>query len=103
MVGLPDRAAVRERRAKPSFNAYRFPIVVKRRRHGVHVWGRVRPGTGKRYVRVQRSGGSLGPRIRTNSSGYFGSPTGVSGSYRFRAYDRDRKLIGTSRTAGPIG
>ena len=91
------------RRAKPSFNAYRFPIVVKRRGRGVHIWGRVRPGTGRRYVRVQRRGGNYGPRIRTNWSGYFGKSYGRSGHYRFRAYDRNRKQIGTSRTAGPIG
>jgi hypothetical protein len=90
-------------RVKPSFNAYRFPIVVKRRGRGVHVWGRVRPGSGNRYVRLQHRGGSLGPRMRTNSSGYFGVTRSIAGSYRFRAYDRNRKLIGTSRTASPIG
>jgi hypothetical protein len=90
-------------RAKPSFNAYRFPIVVKRRARGVSIWGRVRPGTGRRYVRVQRRGGSLGPRIRTNSRGYFSVTRSRPGSYRFRAYDPDRKLLGMSRTASPIG
>jgi len=91
------------RRAKPSFNAYRFPIVVKRRGRGVRIWGRVRPGSGRRYVRIQRRGGSYGPRLRTNWSGYFGKSIGRSGNFRFRAYDRDGKHIGTSRTAGPIG
>jgi len=90
-------------RAKPSFNAYRFPIVVKRRGRGVHVWGRVRPGSGRRSVRVQRLGGSLGPRIRTNGSGYFGANFKLSGRFRFRAYDGNAKQIGTSRTASPIG
>jgi len=90
-------------RAKPSFNAYRFPIVVKRRGRGVRIWGRVRPGSGRRYVRIQRRGGSYGPRLRTNWSGYFGKSIGRSGNFRFRAYDRDGKHIGTSRTAGPIG
>jgi hypothetical protein len=90
-------------RAKPSFNAYRFPIVVKRRGRGVRIWGRVRPGSGTRFVRVQRRGGSLGPRMRTNSRGYFGVSRNLSGSYRFRAYDRNGKQIGTSRTASPIG
>jgi hypothetical protein len=91
------------RRAKPSFNAYRFPIVVKRRGRGVRIWGRVRPGSGRRYVRIQRRGGSFGPRIRTNWSGYFGKSFRLSGHFRFRAYDRDRKPIGTSRTASPVG
>jgi hypothetical protein len=89
--------------AKPSFNAYRFPIVVKRHGPGVRIWGRVRPGSGRRYVRIQRRGGSLGPRMRTNWSGYFGESFRRSGQFRFRAYDRDGKHIGTSRTAGPIG
>jgi hypothetical protein len=90
-------------RAKPSFNAYRFPIVVKRRGRGVSIWGRVRPGAGRRYVRIQRRGGSLGLRIRTNSRGYFSVTRSRPGSYRFRAYDPDRQLLGTSRTASPIG
>ena len=90
-------------RAKPSFNAYRFPIVVKRRGRGVRIWGRVRPGSGRRYVRVQRRGGNLGPRIRTNWGGYFGKSFSRSGHFRFRAYDRNRKYMGTSRTASPIG
>jgi hypothetical protein len=90
-------------RAKPSFNAYRFPIVVKRRGRGVRIWGRVRAGSGRRYVRVQRRGGNLGPRMRTNWSGYFGKSFRLSGRFRFRAYDRNRRHIGTSRTASPIG
>jgi hypothetical protein len=90
-------------RAKPSFNAYRFPIVVKRRGRGVRIWGRVRPGSGRRFVRVQRRGGSFGPRMRTNSSGYFGVSRNLSGRFRFSAYDRNGKQIGTSRTASPSG
>jgi hypothetical protein len=61
----------------------------------------VRPGTGKRYVRIQRKGGSLGPRIKTNSRGYFTKKYKRSARYRFRAYDSDGKLLGTSRTARP--
>ena len=88
-------------KAKPSFNAYRFPIVVKKRRRGVYVWGRVRPGTGPRYVRVQRKGGSLGPRIKTDPRGYFGVRRRISGRYRFRAYNVQGAVLGTSRTARP--
>jgi hypothetical protein len=88
-------------KAKPSYNAYRFPIVVKKRRRGVYVWGRVRPGSGPRYVRLQRKGGSLGPRIRTDPRGYFGVRRRVSGRYRFRAYNAQGQLLGTSRTARP--
>ncbi len=88
-------------RAKPSYNAYRFPIVVKKRRRGVYVWGRVRPGTGRRYVRIQRRGGSFGPRTKTSARGYFGVQRRVSGRYRFKAYDAEGALLGTSRTAKP--
>jgi hypothetical protein len=86
---------------KPSYNAYRFPIVVKRRGRGVYVWGRVRPGVGPKFVRVQRKGGSFGPRIRTDPRGYFGVRRRTSGSYRFRAYNVQGAVLGTSRTAGP--
>jgi hypothetical protein len=88
---------------KPSYNAYRFPIVVKRRKRGVYVWGRVRPGSGSRYVRVGRKGGSFGPRIKTDPRGYFGVRRRIKGSYRFKAYDAGRNLIGQSRTAQPSG
>ncbi len=86
-------------RAKPSYNAYRFPIVVKKRRRGVYVWGRVRPGVGPRFVRLQRKGGSFGPRIGTDPRGYFGVRRRKSGRYRFRAYNVQGNVIGTSRTA----
>jgi hypothetical protein len=98
---------------KPSWDAYRFPIVVKRlTRTQVLVWGRVRPGSGGRLVQVQRrAGGSYldsGSRIATNSLGYFSFKT-KSGDYRFEAYGRDGTaassqpaLLGTSRTASPV-
>ena len=88
-------------RRKTSYNAYRFPIVVKKRRRGVYVWGRVRPGTGLKFVRLQRRGGSYGPRIRTNPLGYFGVRRRISGRYRFKAYNAQGNLLGTSRTARP--
>ena len=88
-------------RRKPSYNAYRFPIVVKKRRRGVYVWGRVRPGSGPRFVRVQRRGGSFGPRIGTDARGYFGVNRRISGRYRFRAYNVQGNVLGTSRTARP--
>jgi hypothetical protein len=87
---------------KPAYNAFKFPIVVKSRRRDVLIWGRVRPGTGSRYVRIQRKGGSLGPRIKTNSRGYFTKKFRRKASYRFRAYDSSGKLLGTSRTARPV-
>ena len=88
-------------RRKPAYNAYRFPIVVKKRRRGVYIWGRVRPGTGPRFVRIQRRGGSYGPRIRTNPLGYFGARRRTRGRYRFKAYNVQGNVLGTSRTARP--
>ena len=92
-------------KVKPALAAYRLPIVVHKRRRGVYVWGRVRPGTGSRYVQLQRNGQNNGNRIKTNSLGYFGVNRPKPGNYRFRAYDgpgSGGKLIGTSRTASPI-
>jgi hypothetical protein len=88
---------------KPAYTAFKFPIVVHKRRRGVYVWGRVRPGTGKRSVQLQRKGaGNSGPRIKTSSTGYFSVKRKESGRYRFRAYDSTGQLLGTSRTAKPI-
>jgi hypothetical protein len=87
---------------KPAYTAFKFPIVVKKRRRGVVVWGLVRPGTGVRSVQLQRKGaGNSGPRVKTNSKGYFTVKRRESGRYRFRAYDSSGKLLGTSRTAKP--
>jgi hypothetical protein len=95
-------------RAKPALNAYRFPIVAHRRgRRGVRIWGRVRPGTGKRYVRLYVGGRRVGHLIRTGASGYFGARRARRGSSFFKAYERTAggglKLLGRSRTARPIG
>ncbi len=96
----------RRGKAKPAYGAFRLPIVVHNRgRRGVYVWGRVRPGTGKRFVQLYAGGRKSGPRIRTNSRGYFGVKRKRKGKYRFKAYGRASskiKLIGTSRTASPI-
>jgi hypothetical protein len=95
----------RSGKAKPAYGAYRLPIVVHNRgRRGVSIWGRVRPGSGTRYVQLYK-GGKSGPRIRTNSRGYFSAKRKRKGSYRFKAWERSGsklKLIGTSRTASPI-
>jgi hypothetical protein len=100
-------------RNKPSLDAYKFPIVVRKKRGKVVIWGRVRPGTGPRFVQLQQRRGSsfrnVGARIRTNALGYFTlkRPTGV---YRFQAYAQDTspagasaglKLLGQSRVAKP--
>jgi hypothetical protein len=87
---------------KPAYNAFKFPIVVKQRRRDALVWGLVRPGTGARSVQLQVNGRNSGPRVKTNSKGYFTAKRRQrSGRYRFRAYDSSRKLLGTSRTARP--
>jgi hypothetical protein len=103
-------------RKKPSYEAYKFPIVVrilrhKKRRAGkVEIWGRVRPGTGARYVQLQRLKKGrrfvkVGARIRTSSLGYFDVKK-PNAKYRFQAYARKDsnsplELLGTSRTARP--
>ena len=56
--GLPDRPAVPQRRARSRpTTPTSYPIVVRRRGSGVYVWGRVRPGTGIRFVQLQRRSG----------------------------------------------
>jgi hypothetical protein len=92
---------------KPAYDAFRLPIVVRDTRRSVTVWGRVRPGTGPRYVQIQkRSGGrwvNSGGRFATNSAGYFAKKKPTA-TYRFQAYVRDGsgyKLLGTSRSANP--
>jgi hypothetical protein len=93
--------------AKPSYEAYQFPIVVQRSRGGdVRVWGRVRPGSGTRSVQLQRRRGhgfvQIGGRTETNDAGYFETPLAARAAYRFVAYDSDGDRIGVSRVARPI-
>jgi hypothetical protein len=96
----------RSGKAKRAYSAYRLPIVVhKRGRRGVYIWGRVRPGSGTRFVQLYFHGRRSGPRIHTNSRGYFGVKRKRKGKYKFKAYVRDGsklKRIGSSRTASPI-
>ena len=94
---------------KPAYDAYRFPIVVHRARGGVKIWGRVRPGSGVRSIRLERRTGRgfkrEGKRINTKGGGYFGLKRSRVASYRFRAYDGtgpSAKPLGYSRTAAPI-
>jgi hypothetical protein len=96
---------------KPSWYAYRLPIVVRRTATGVGVWGHVRPGAGVRTVELERGPGSwsLAGRVRTDEAGYFTtqlredvSRPGREPAYRFKAYSGGR-LIGTSRAARPSG
>jgi hypothetical protein len=96
----------RKGKAKPAYAAYRLPIVVHNRgRRGVYIWGRVRPGTGARFVQLRVGGRNYGPRIRTNSRGYFGVKRKRKGKYSFKGYVRSSskvKVVGTSRTTRPI-
>ena len=94
---------------KPSYDAFRLPISVKKQRSGVRIWGRVRPGTGTRYVQIQRvSGGQStndGALVRTNSFGYFSvNRSSKNSTYRFSAYSDAgaTQLIGSSRAAKPL-
>jgi hypothetical protein len=95
-------------KAKPSFDAYKLPLVVKKRGRGVSIWGRVRPGSGTRYVQLQRkSGGSFvddGSPIKTTGSGYFSVRRGKRAQYRYRAFGgapATSAALGLSRVAVP--
>jgi hypothetical protein len=89
---------------KPSYDAYRLPIVVRKRGKGVLIWGRVRPGSGKRFAQLQRKqGGSFvndGSPISTNSGGYFTVTRTARASYRFIGFAvQGGAPLGNSRTA----
>ncbi len=92
-------------RRKPAWRAYRLPIVVHTRGAGrVLVWGRVRPGKGRRTVRLElRRGARWVParRVDTDDAGYFETRLPAAPRYRYRAFSGDRAL-GTSRAATPI-
>jgi hypothetical protein len=95
--------------AKPAYDAYRLPLSVRKQRRGVRIWGRVRPGSGTRYVQLQRVSGGEGhddgARISTNTSGYFSATrTSKTATYRFLAYSDSAatQLVGTSRAAKPV-
>ena len=96
----------RSGRTKPAYRAYRLPLVVHNRgRRGVYIWGRVRPGKGARYVQLRVNGRKYGPRIRTNSRGYFSVKRKGKGRYNFKGYKRvggKIRLVGTSRSTRPI-
>ena len=91
---------------KPAYSAYRFPIVVHRRGGAAcAIWGRVRPGSGRRYVQLYARRTALGGRDRHQLEGYFGVKRARVARYRFKAYSSaldGRKLLGKSRTARPI-
>jgi hypothetical protein len=88
---------------KPSWNAYRLPIVSHLAGDGVRIWGRVRPGSGARSVQLQRLQigrfVDSGSRISTDAYGYFTAKRPDQVNYRYRAYDAAGKPIGTSRVA----
>ena len=90
---------------KPAWAAFRLPIVVHTRGAGrVLVWGRVRPGAGKRSVRLElRRRGAWTPArgLETNDAGYFETRLPAAREYRYRAFSGDRAL-GTSRAATPV-
>jgi hypothetical protein len=94
---------------KPAWDTYRLPLVVHRADDGrVLIWGRVRPGSGVRYVQLERrEGGSFvadGSRLATDDAGYFEVHRPRPASYRFRAFEEDAEdaeAIGTSRVATP--
>jgi hypothetical protein len=88
---------------KPSWEAYRLPIVVHGTGGEVQIWGRVRPGSGKRRVELHRAGApGTAKTVKTDDGGYFEVDGLPAGSYTFNGYDSSGHAIGTSRTASPI-
>ena len=103
VVGIPDRPEVRGQ--APQERLQRVPLPDRGEEARIAAWrsgAACGPGTGVRSVQLQKGGQNSGPKVKTNSLGYFGVNRAVSGSYRFRAYDKDGVLLGTSRTAKPI-
>jgi hypothetical protein len=91
---------------KPSWDAYRLPIVGHLANGGVRIWGRVRPGSGARSVQLQRLQlgrfADSGPRISTDEGGYFTATRPEQANYRYRAYSSAGSAIGTSRIVTPL-
>jgi hypothetical protein len=88
---------------KPSWDAYRLPIVVHGAGAGVRIWGRVRPGSGERRVELRRVGSpGTAKTVKTDDAGYFEVDGLPAGDYSFKAFDSRERPIGTSRTAGPV-
>jgi hypothetical protein len=92
---------------KPSFAAYKLAIVVKKRGGRVSIWGHVRPGSGSRFVQLQRKSGRSfvndGSPLKTNGGGYFNVKRG-RGVYRYQAFNGSpspANALGFSRTAVP--
>jgi hypothetical protein len=73
----------------------------------VAIWGHVRPGTGNRFVQLQRKSGRSfvkdGAPLKTNSAGYF-SVRRSRGQYRYEAFTGSSSpgtALGFSRIAAP--
>ena len=74
--GFQSGLRFRDGRAKPSFDAFRTPLVIRRTKKPkrVRAWGEVRPA-GSAHVQILRNAGSrwvaATPIFRTDSRGYF--------------------------------
>jgi hypothetical protein len=86
---------------KPAWFAYRLPIVVHRAGRGVRIWGRVRPGDGRRSLRLQvlRNGTwqKAGAPLKTDPDGFFTARRRAVSAYRIAAPG-----VGLSRVAEPL-
>lgn len=92
---------------KPSIAAYKLAITVKKRGGGVAIWGHVRPGSGTRFVQLERKRGRSfvkdGAPLKTNSAGYF-SVRRSRTQYRYEAFSGppgSGTALGFSRIAAP--
>ena len=86
-------------RAKPSYNAFRFPLAqVTRRGSRSTLWGQVRPGQGARAYRLQiRVGGGwrwLGSTARTNSIGFFSQTVTAPRGALIRLWSPEQRTYG---------
>ena len=80
-------------RAKPSLRAFSLPFAqISRKDSRASVWGQVRPGTGRRVVRLQvYMDGDwrwLGRAVRTDANGFFRVSVGVPAGTRLRYWAR---------------
>jgi hypothetical protein len=88
--GFQSGLRLRDGAAKPSFNAFRTPLVIRRSRrapHRVSAWGEVRP-TGSAHVQILRNAGKrwlpATPIFKTDRRGYFQRRLAYKRGRRFR-------------------
>jgi Cellulase (glycosyl hydrolase family 5) len=74
---------------KPSFDGFRLPLVVRRGRSKVSIWGLVRPATGATTATIEARSGGKGPfrqltTVHTDAHGYFTKTAALVGGRQWR-------------------